>query len=155
MSAASHGRPSPLLTRAHVTAAIGGLVSLLVTLGVFPATVGKSLSANADVIVSAAFLAATVAPVYVHAFLARKDVTPVSDPRAIDGQRLVPAGSAAAEPSVVDALAAAAAVFPVAAVTPVATVTAAAATIAAPANPAAATVAAPRDPYASPGPVGP
>lgn len=123
-------RPQPLLTRAHITAAISGAISLAVTLGLVPATLGKSLGSTADTVVSVVSLLITVVPVYVHALTSRKAVTPVDDPQGRDGSRLVPEHSAAAEPSVTDALAEAAALYPVEAV-------------------AAAT---PRDPYASPGP---
>jgi hypothetical protein len=126
----AHGRPGPLLTRAHVTAAVSGLVSLLVTLRLVPATLGSALSAQNEAIGAALFLVLTTAPVYLHAFSARKVVTPVADPRAVDGSRLVPVHSAAAEPSIVDALAAAASVY---------------SAVTAPAVPVA-----PRDPYAGP-----
>lgn len=122
-----HKRPEPLLTRAHITAAVTGLTSLLVTLGVLPATLGASLSTATETIVSVVFLILSVVPVYVHAWSARKVVTPVNDPRAVDGSRLVPLHSAAAEPSIVDALAAAASIYSAVTAPPV-----------------------PRDPYAGP-----
>lgn len=128
-------RPQPLLTRAHITAAVTGAISLAVTLGALPATSGKALMTAADATIAAVFLVLSVVPVYAHAFSARKSVTPVDDPRARDGSRLVPEHSAAAEPSVVDALAAAAALYPLAAPSAAGT------------PPAAS-----RDPYASPSP---
>jgi hypothetical protein len=97
---ATHTRPEPLLTRAKITATISGLVSLLVTLGLIPATVGADISKTADAVIAAVVLIMATVPTVAHAISSRKVVTPSADPRNDDGDRLVPAGSA---PVVLDA----------------------------------------------------
>lgn len=89
----AHKRPAPLLTRATATATISGLSSLLVTVGVLPATVGKQITTTGDAVVAAVGLLLSTVPVIVHALTAQKVVTPVTDPRTNDGTRLVPVGS--------------------------------------------------------------
>jgi hypothetical protein len=102
----------PLMTRAKVTAAISGLSTLCVTLGVLPQATADQLSGQAQLCIAAgATLCATV-PTLVHALISRKWVTPTDDPRNDAGELLVPEGSAAAEPSVAAALEAAAAILP-------------------------------------------
>jgi hypothetical protein len=92
----AHKRPEPLVTRAKVTATISGLVSLLVTLGVVPATLGDAISGTAEAVVAGVALVLATVPTLVHAWQARGVVTPTADPRNDAGARLVPAGSAAA-----------------------------------------------------------
>ena len=104
-------RPQPLLTRAGVVAAISGLVSLLVTVGVLPATLGSQLTNASEIVVAAvATILATVGPI-VHALISRGVVTPIADPKNNAGESLVPA-SVVITPDVSEALVAAEAVFP-------------------------------------------
>lgn len=90
----AHARPEPLVTRAKVTATISGLVSLLVTVSVLPATLGDAINGTSEAVVSGLGLVIATVPTLVHAWQSRKAVTPVADPRNDDGARLVPAGSA-------------------------------------------------------------
>lgn len=109
----AHKRPAPLLTRASVAATISGLVSLLVTVGILPATVGSQITSTAETVIAAIMLVLSTVPVVVHAVSAQKVVTPVADPRNSDGVKLVPAGSAAATLEAATVLAAMNALHPV------------------------------------------
>jgi hypothetical protein len=100
----AHSRPSPLVTRAAVITALSVLSALLVKAGAGDVSVW--LDQNSDTVAGAVLL---VAPA-VTAWLAKRHVTPVTDPRDNSGQKLVPAGSAPAEPDVAAAFAAAAAI---------------------------------------------
>lgn len=97
---AQHKRPEPLLSRAKVTAAIAGLASLLVTLGIIPAALGDAITHTAEAVMSGLGLVAATLPVLLHAWQARREVTPTADPRNDAGERLAPVGSA---PLVLDA----------------------------------------------------
>lgn len=90
-----HKRPEPLITKAKVTATISGLATLLVTLGILPPTLGDQINTTTEAVITAVGAVAATVPVLVHAISARKDVTPVADPRDDDGNRLVPVGSVA------------------------------------------------------------
>jgi hypothetical protein len=100
----AHSRPSPLVTRAAVVTALSVLSALLVKAG--GGDVSVWLDQNSDAGAGAVLL---VAPALT-AWLSRGHVTPVTDPRDNSGQKLVPAGSAAAEPDVAAAFAAAEAI---------------------------------------------
>lgn len=108
----AHKRPEPLVTKAKLTAVITALVSLCVTLGILPRATGDAISTQLDLILAASGVVWSSVPVLIHAWRARKDVTPSADPRDNDGNKLVPAGSAQAEPDAVIALRAAEAIFP-------------------------------------------
>lgn len=109
----AHKRPAPLLTRANATAAISGLTSLLVTLGLIPATAGSQITSTTEAVIAATGLVLSTVPVILHAVTGQKDVTPLADPRNNDGVRLVPAGSAPATLEAATVLAAMQAVHPV------------------------------------------
>lgn len=109
---AAHKRPEPLIIKAKITATISGLVSLLVTLGILPATLGSQINGTTEAVVTAVGAVAATVPVIVHAISARKDVTPVADPRDDEGNKLVPKGSADATLDASVALAEAEATFP-------------------------------------------
>lgn len=96
VSVSAHKRPEPLMTRAKVTAAVAGLASLCVTLGVLPATVGDQINSTTGAVTAAFGLVMSTVPAILHAVSARGAVTPTADPRTDDGVRLVPVGSAPA-----------------------------------------------------------
>lgn len=98
-------RPQPVMNSAAITSAISGLVSLVVTLGILPQTVGLQIDSAVGATVSAVSLVLSTVPVVVHAVQARGKVTPTSSPQANDGTPLVPAGSAAASSDAAVALA--------------------------------------------------
>lgn len=109
---ASHKRPEPLITKAKITATISGLVSLLVTLGILPATLGTQLDSTTEAVMAAVSAVAATVPVVLHAVNSRKDVTPVTDPRDDEGNKLVPKDSASATLDAQTALAEAEALYP-------------------------------------------
>lgn len=80
----------PLLTRVNIGQVIAWLAALLVFVGAGHASTW--LGGHAEQISAVIVF---VAP-YVSALLARRHVTPVAAPRDVDGNDLVPAGSAAA-----------------------------------------------------------
>lgn len=93
--AAETKQPEPLISSAKITATISGLLSLLVTVGIIPPTLGDAISHTAEAaIVGVGLVLATVPPL-VHAWQARKKVTPVASPKDDAGNELVPAGSTA------------------------------------------------------------
>lgn len=106
-------RPEPLLTRAGVVSVIGGLVSLLVTLGLFSSDLGNEVNGYVETIVGAVFTIISVAGPLVHAIASRGVVTPLADPVDAAGNQLVPAGSPAdVTADVADALAEADSIYP-------------------------------------------
>jgi len=86
-------RPQPLLTRAHVVAAISGLITALVMFGILPAALGDELKSQIEVIAGAIATLVSVVPPIVHALVSRGVVTPTSSPKDDAGNDLVPAGS--------------------------------------------------------------
>lgn len=92
-------RPEPVLTSANITATIAGLTSLLVTLGVLPATSVTQVNTMTEAVVAAVGLVVSTVPTLIHARVARKSVTPLTDPRNAAGEKLVPARPLPAAPS--------------------------------------------------------
>lgn len=81
-------RPRPVLTSASITGAIQGVAGVLAFLGL--ATQASDLNGEAQGIGSAVIALVTVGGNVIHGLHAQSKVTPVADPVAPDGTKLVP-----------------------------------------------------------------